>query len=97
MKAIVTKNRIEIEGYDLTLVEYPIDCEADIKDNVLHIRLPLGKDKSKDKYDEFLTSLVESGLMKPEEAYKERYIRNETPLIKIKGKPLSQTIIEDRG
>jgi len=97
MKAIITKNRIEVKGYDVTLAEYPIECEADIEDNVLHIRLPLGKNKSRDKYDEFLKSLVESGLMKPEEVYKERHIRNEAPLIKIKGKPLSQTIIEDRG
>jgi hypothetical protein len=95
MKAIITKNRIEIKGYDLTLTEQPVECESEIKDGVLYIRLPLRKNKSED--DEFLKSLVESGLMKPEEAYKERHIRKESPLIKVKGKPLSQTIIEDRG
>lgn len=95
MKAVLKRNRIEIEGYDLTPGEQPIECEAEIKDNVLHIKLPVERARTSEE-DGWLRFLVESSLMKQEEAYKKRHIRTDFPLIKIKGKPLSQTIIEDR-
>lgn len=95
MKAVLKRNKIEIEGYDLTLTEQPMECDAEIKDDVLYIKLPIERAKTREE-DEWLRFLVESGLVKPEEAYKKRHLRTESPLIKIKGESLSQTIIEDR-